>query len=629
MERNHYTYKYLREDAEFLLTHMAAHPNLDQQQLGQLKLNLANVYKYADDPVVRSLCRLTRLYYDDLNKLVKLLWSCSDAIRRLTAVKLSFKCAVLLVPDEPDQVLVNPNMPMPQGIFHYADLTETILDSVSPYKGLYDFFGDWVKAYEADLADDNRRKQWVPARRGVQRWRKFQKMSLTRALSRFSNIDGLPSDVISRVALILEDARKPDTVKYAETVAEFWEMYQSNGPSSCMVTSSSHAERWRNMGNSLRVSPPSFYAYYPYTKGAYMMRNGSVVARCLLFRRPDSDDWHAGRIYTVGLYGDRFIDALRRDGVRVQDADFWDGFSSDWGDFREYAKFDIPAVEYDGEYFLPVPYQDHIRGPMFAKFIHDKETNTRHFSVIVDPYDDDDDDDDGSHSVPKGYVQVDVQTTRGFMPSSEFTYVSCASCGTRVRGTDYTTVDGTRFCSESCMRRSGYVVAIDSSGNYRGVPRTECYEDPLSGSMYTNIAAAVANGLVPIRQSPFEQLEYPAISRNMICTLADGQRVALDVYHGSIVNTFGRDWQHDQSMHADFPLEAERARSVELEDFSALPYLAPFMHALDGFLPANMNLPNRFDYRAFIPAASRNDLPYLPSDFPPDELPTISFEIAA
>ncbi len=92
------------------------------------------------------------------------------------------------------------------------------------------------------------------------------------------------------VVEVFDAARRPAQLTYAETPADFVTMYGSG--------------------------PISRYANYPHSKGAYLTKEGSVIARAILFEDMISAIWRYGRIYSINPEVTRqFRAALESNGI--------------------------------------------------------------------------------------------------------------------------------------------------------------------------------------------------------------------------------------------------------------------------------------------------------------------------
>lgn len=315
-------------------------------------------------------------------------------------------------------------------------------------------FKTFMANYTKDMSNEipNSSQKWETPERIEKRLNTYIDMPTARALSRYTNLDKLyPPEKNTRIrdfALGVDDYRKPMELSFAETPEDFCIAYGS-GPSSCMTLHGGNAAKFKWMWDN-KFCPASFYAYFPYTRGAYIAKNKKVIARTILFKDPnDEKKWSYGRIYAdTNEITTKFISSMEAVGITSLEK------RADYTKHRVFTvpdgtSFKIPGVPYSkpGVMCMPWPFFDnmeyHGKG-FYASY--DKKTNE--FIITFN----------SKGNKDKEYLPV--QNQNGVLLSVDYSDKQCDYCKQyhREKGFPWQmTNDGGAFDSLECMLASGYV----------------------------------------------------------------------------------------------------------------------------------------------------------------------------
>lgn len=266
----------------------------------------------------------------------------------------------------------------------------------------------------------------------------------------------------------------PLEVKYAETPEDFTHMY-STGPGSCMTPTKSENSVLYSFG----LCGPSWYAYHPYTKGAYIEdASKQVLARTILFQQEDGT-WKHGRIYGVR---DKLVRSLNTVGI-TELKSLYD----------RKCEFRIPAVGKEGHHYCPAPYLDNISGDII-KYTYDDEANEFIFAI------------NQPSNKTRGWKQYSSSTVPH--RSSEDCQASyrCGCCGNtssapplRIPG------NSTRYCSRECIETASagqYTAGMTRSGTL-AVAATSETRRTVEGTVYVNQLAITERACPYYRYGPY------------------------------------------------------------------------------------------------------------------------------
>jgi len=298
---------------------------------------------------------------------------------------------------------------------------------------------DLIQRIMSDLEDDKRRNAWTPTHRGIKRLNERQEMSVSRVLARAVVFRGEPikdAQYIDNTAQHLIELHKPSTFTFADTVDEVREMYtriSSETPSSCM--DSKH-----NFYLDGNVRPVDFYGHCPNTRGAYISRGDTILARTICWLDTASGDWYHTRIYSSRNANNTELKKFLKDA----------GVKNGERGIDSHCQFTMPMARSSGNDAFPVPYFD--LKPF--NWLGVKKS------------------DDGTHLVVKlagrkentdGWQMPSLTSTNGSHVLSMFD--DCAQCGCSInRDHDqYSYVSGDIYCSDVCAIAEDCVMYVMSN----------------------------------------------------------------------------------------------------------------------------------------------------------------------
>lgn len=381
-------------------------------------------YKYIDHPVFEIVSQKVNSLSKEFGTLHNVLGKCGLSADQLSKFMQGPKPIIVLCPDNYQSLRIYENLIVDKLDAHYLASCSTL--------SLKDTLSSFIKVYEDDAFRD---KKWANP---VTRTNSFVDMPTARAIERYFGLS-LKADKIRDLAIALDNYRKPLEVSFAETPQDFFKMYNS-GPTSCMGYAAGNSKAWEHLIKN-NMYPPSFYAWYPHTKGAYIERNGVIVARVICFKEPDGK-WVYGRIYSATPeYSSKFVMALNDLGIYSkikshkppEDVDFM-----------------LPSLEIKGSVTrqAPWPYFDDMDPVLSVKYLEDsKEFHVVHVKAAKEE----------QSNIPQN-------TPTGFIRSIDFMQgAQCAYCGKR--GRMISSNDGVHtFCSAYCATRLGYVEVMQGNG---------------------------------------------------------------------------------------------------------------------------------------------------------------------
>lgn len=331
-------------------------------------------------------------------------------------------------------------------VFTNISLTGTAADDIykycSPFFCYEEALPNFVAQLKADLGDERRAQAWATTNRAWRRLRRYEDISIARAVSRFSNAKelGLSDHAIRNFAQHVEDMRKPVEVVFADKPEDFITMYGS-GPSSCMaIREGGHDNNgdWRYMLKAGHC-PTSFFAYHPHTRGAYVTRGNRVVARCIVYETVEG--WRWGRIYPGGdMWSTKLQKMLSEQGMQQLT-----------GPFVRECEFSIPGISANNrEYQAPIPYFDNLLGSFTVKF--NQATKDFHFTHHL--------------RESKGNYN-NLGNTGGILSSRHYVRLQCDHCGTDMSPEDavHSNVDDRVFCSHEHAVEAGLFRARRNDGS--------------------------------------------------------------------------------------------------------------------------------------------------------------------
>lgn len=397
-------------------------------------------------------------------------------------------------------------------LIEHTNLPVRVDADPSTYKHLSHQYGisvldKFYTEYKADMEHAKKRNKWKMAHKTLKR---VKVVPFIRWLTANSNLKslGLKDDQIRDMAEQVMESFLPLKVSFATSVMEVASVYD-DGPGSCMSARSSESGNGRGWIDKENLPPMgdlaggpfhpcAFYVYAPFTKVAYVRQNGTITARCVLWRMDEAKDtWIYTRIYSSTAAAKKvFTETLDEMGVQIVDR----------GDIPQKfemagSEFDIPVV---GGY-SPMPYLDYISHGFTVKKHKD---NDELVTVVVHPY---------TTSAGRSQGNLPTQGTSGCMNSASLIRPRCSNCGDLTREI-ITAVNSTMFCGITCMEQAGYVKAIRSDGD---VDIVEKYTTtPVTGTNFrftTHDAAKRSGAVVEIEtlgSIPYIRNMHPSLIRD-------------------------------------------------------------------------------------------------------------------
>lgn len=435
--------------------------NLDAEHIEFAKKTL---FKYKDDPVAQHLCTIVKEHAAQVNRFVELARETNSKLWDNVTYPIPL---IIPAPDKLNELRVFPNILLNS----YSGLE----NATAAY--CHELFRDFLKEYEADLADDKRKQKWEPLDRAQNRLSQYHDMTTATALTRFVFKENqLKPAQIRDFAESIDLCRKPMEIKFAESPKDFVHMYES-GPTSCMGFSAGDKHQWEFMLKQGQC-PTSWYSYFPYTKGAYAEKNGKIVARTILFMNPKHDkNWKWVRIYSTNPeITQKFTQSLAEMGItQAGEARIEEGL-----------EFKVPGIKgQTSGYAAAFPYLDAPinKGEGSWKVSFDNKTNEFTFYFKTKGKD---------NLIGRG----------GHVISIDYMALYCSTCNTKINARDngVTQVEGDHvFCSDACACTEGYVKVMDGTGrNIYKMPSPELIDTNIPFNKMSTIKAATDRGFFPI-----------------------------------------------------------------------------------------------------------------------------------
>lgn len=308
----------------------------------------------------------------------------------------------------------------------------------------------------------DRPNSWKPFSRAWRKIKRYEEISITRALTRYTNIKRyLRDDQINALADSYIELTRPLKLIYAEKPKDYVTMFSGNGVNTCMTLTPCKSKEWYEILKHGH-HPMSLFAYHPDIKGVYCIKNKQVVARtCIYQTHPGA--WQYGRLFTINsFYNSKFVNMLTSVGYTQLD-----------NRFSKNIKIKIPGLysECMKEHLLPVPYMDNVSSDIYGDF----DFKTKEFILTF--------------KCSAAIANISTGSTGGFIRASCINAGRCFSCnGICSSSRHHVSWDGQRmFCSKRCARESGYVYAYTSEGVEQLRLLDTCYPDYFKRDrIYTN-----------------------------------------------------------------------------------------------------------------------------------------------
>lgn len=336
----------------------------------------------------------------------------------------------------------------------------------------------------ADLADKNRKKKWASTTRTAKLLKSYQDMTVAKFITNFTDSKtkmGLSDSQIRDRSAKIEDMYMPIELNFAETVADYINVYE-NGPTSCTKSNSSSAQLWSDKFEDTKkymttepekvFHPAVWYFYNPDTGLAYISRGKSVVCRSVTWTLGGKK--YYGHVYSSdGTTQDKFHVQMKERGYTYVSK----------GSEERYAmlesSFEQPGIKFGDTTVCPIPYTDTFHNVWDIGYANGVFTFTATGKIKREDW---------------------HKSTNGFMSDVAVLNPKCMHCGRSIGGPcNVTTMDGKVFCGNGCALKANYVGASDGEGRVRWISKEECYMDPISSDYaFTNVEAAIRRGAKPV-----------------------------------------------------------------------------------------------------------------------------------
>jgi len=336
---------------------------------------------------------------------------------------------------------------------------------------------------EQDLQHEDRKQAWLPFSRGRKRLNVRKAMALTRVLARFVQINGSPIDpkTVDNLAQKMLDVYKPMEFHEAndiDSMRKMYTKYSADTPGSCMdSTHSFYMDR--------PAQPVDWYAKCPNTRGYYVSRGDTVLARTIVNLNQKDNKWYCTRVYSQR-------DVYRRElEQRLRDIDIIYADSKKLEEIRTSVKdvtFDIDVANYNGQSACPMPYFDFI--PARTTWIKDAG---RVVKCMLK----------SNNQIPegKGWVSPNTASTNGAHVFGECDeYGECYQCNSELHLEEDSyirAVDGNIFCGSDCAAENYIRWHTSDNCEWRMYtqPREhggiQCYHEP---TVFSNVEASIRSG---------------------------------------------------------------------------------------------------------------------------------------
>jgi hypothetical protein len=432
--------------------------------------DLDKLFKLKNEPMLQLGTRLVRIYANQYDNFKKLL------ITALGDMGCHFKEEYL----KGYPLIATNNSPDTLRVFPTLLLDDIATEKLKTCSSLlyWNVIAGLYNQYKEDIKDERKAKGWESTKRIWGRLKKYEDMPTARILTRYTGLQkhsGFSDAQIRDIATAIDEIRKPMELIYCNTPKDYIAMY-TGGPDSCMAVkpgTESNRFMW-----SQGVHACSYYHYHPHTQGVYAKFKGKVAARTILYTKEDGKQYYGRVFHSNDKIHQRFVESLVAAGHNA----LHPGVVPDKHRYGRQAEFEIPAVEYQGHYYCPLPYMDNLHEKCYMEW----DSVNKKFKVSQGP------------DTPKSNIVVTQQS--GYINSNQLGTNQCHLCRKLIQaGRGHTTVDGDNYCSKGCFREAGYVEALRSDGTYGIVVKTpEIIVDCLDRvTCYTNAQSAKDNHCLP------------------------------------------------------------------------------------------------------------------------------------
>ena len=383
-------------------------------------------------------------------------------------------------------------------VSHTNDVYSAVARGTNTHKDFVSWFSSIYNQYLRDIEDPVKVRKWDTPNRIRRRVWSAKSMTIAQYLQEYTMLGGAGNSAVIRdMADLISAEIIPPTLLYADSPSDFKKLYAS-GPDTCMRVGGRSATReWEVLMSDCGIHPTSWYAFCPYTRGAYTERKNLVHCRTILHLHKGG--WYYGRMYTpTEVARKQFIDSLEAAGYRRLPGAIDTGPSQSWSQPPD--KFSVPGVVLkDGRVVCPFPYIDNMRYEFYVKY--DKDAGAFIF-VARQP----------SGTYPEGFTPANSGTRsctviNGMITVFDCSPTVCAHCGTawtaqRLRedlGLDMQSRihsrTGKMYCQSECAEAADVVSARRSDSLMLLVDKEDAIYDTQNNQYFSNPTSAARSGV--------------------------------------------------------------------------------------------------------------------------------------
>ena len=240
------------------------------------------------------------------------------------------------------------------------------------------------------------------------------------------------------------------------------------------------------------VRPVDFYGHCPNTKGVYLARGDTVLARAICWYDTNADTWFTSRVYSSrSANAEELLKRCKE--VGIQKGEDHHVVSN--------CEFTIPTEKFEGKPCIPMPYFD--RRPFNIMAV---KHNGDDYKVVL-----------GSKRF-KGWEYPHLESTQGsHMSNQEF---ECNSCGDTINTDDdnFVNVNGDIYCCHGCACEQDAVLYVTGNAEEymydRDIPR-DCVLTIDNNVVFSNRHAAISRGwfyrTVPWADTEGDMFAHPSM----------------------------------------------------------------------------------------------------------------------
>lgn len=208
-----------------------------------------------------------------------------------------------------------------------------------------------IPAFLEEANDPVKGKKYATEKRQLSAANKQTKISIPKYIKLVTNVDELliKDDVIRKAAELVQAGDTAMTLVICEKPEDYIEMFKVNVVS-CMRFTGHYASPYVAEFLKQGFHPGSWYHFTPHSRGFMIYQSGNLIARGMIYRTDvTKDEWtHYGDIKSASYGSEHLVhQLLKQKGFKLLE-----GYAS------TIAPFEIPALEYKGDYFAPLPHCD-------------------------------------------------------------------------------------------------------------------------------------------------------------------------------------------------------------------------------------------------------------------------------